>query len=274
MLAGLSSMTRDESSVEFRNRARKRLRGMIHRPRGASARRRAPGVVFFHGFTGDRMESHWIFVKCSRALAEAGIASLRFDFGGSGESEGEFRKVTLQGEIADAKSAVEFLRRQKGIDPKRLGLLGLSLGGTIAASIAASVKAQVLVLWASLAHPSQLRTLAERTTRLIPGGDGSREYSAHEISQRFLENIDKVQPLESIARFKGPTLIIHPEKDEFLALSHPKDYYQATGGGVKEKVIIPGADHTFTSVPWEREVIARTVEWFGKYLIAAQQREM
>ena len=71
---------------------------MIHRPERARARRGGPGVVLFHGFTGDRMESHWLFVKCSRALARAGIASLRFDFYGSGESEGEFSEVTLQGE--------------------------------------------------------------------------------------------------------------------------------------------------------------------------------
>ncbi len=266
MLAGLGSMTGDESSVEFRNHARKRLRGMIHRTETKSAGQRVPGVVFFHGFTGDRMESHWLFVKCSRALAKAGIASLRFDFYGSGESEGEFREVTLQGEIADAKSAVAFLRRQRGIDPRRIGLLGLSMGGTIAASIVGQVKAQALVLWAALAHPSELRALAERTTRLIPGGNGSREYSAHEVSQRFLENIDKVQPLESIARFKGPTLIIHPEKDEFLRLHHPEDYYLSAGGAIKEKVIVPGADHTFTSVAWEREVIGRSIEWFRVYL--------
>jgi len=41
---------------------------------------------------------------------------------------------------------------------------------------------------------------------------------------------------------------------------------QAAGSVTKEKVIIPGADHTFTSVEWEREVIERTVEWFRKYL--------
>ena len=82
----------------------------------------------------------------------------------------------------------------------------------------------------------------------------------------FLDNIEKVRPLESIARFKGPTLIVHPEKDELLSLFHAEDYFQAGGGAVKEKVIVPGADHTFTSIAWEREVIARTVEWFRRYL--------
>lgn len=212
------------------------------------------------------MESHWIFVKCARALARAGIASLRFDFYGSGESEGEFREVSLQSELADALDAVGFFRRQKGVDPVRLGLVGLSLGGTIAASIAMRVRARALVLWAALAHPVQLRELAERTTRAIPGGHGGREYSGHEVSSRFLDNIEKVEPLKSIARFRGPTLIIHPEKDEYLSLIHPEDYFQAAAAATKEKVIIPGADHTFASVAWEGEVMERTVEWLRTYL--------
>lgn len=212
------------------------------------------------------MESHWIFVKCARALVGAGIASLRFDFYGSGESEGEFREVTLQGELSDAHAAVKFFRRQKGIDPKRIGLLGLSLGGAVAASLASRLRSRALVLWAALAHPSELRALAERTTNLIPGGQGAREYSAHEVSPHFLENIETVAPLKSIGGFKRPTLIIHPEKDEYLPLYHPEDYFQATGSAIKEKVIIPGADHTFTSVPWEREVITRTVDFFRQNL--------
>lgn len=243
---------------------------MLHLPSQVSARRgsgrRLPGVVFFHGFTGDRMESHWIFVKCARGLASAGIASLRFDFYGSGESEGEFGEVTLQGEIADARAAVDFFRRQKGIDAKRLGLLGLSLGGAIAASLAHDGHARALVLWAALAHPAQLRTLAETTTRLIPGKGGRREYAAQEISPRFLDNLDKVRPLHALARFQGPTLIIHPEKDAYLPLTHPEDYFLAAGAATKEKVIIPGADHTFSSIAWEREVISRTTNWFREYL--------
>src|SRR5437867_11466797 len=124
-----------ETFVQFPNRSKKWLRGVIHRPERARARRGGPGVVLFHGFTGDRMESHWLFVKCARALARAGVASLRFDFFGSGESDGTFRQATLQGEIEDARAAVNFFRRQKGIHQERIGLLGPSLGGAIAAVV-------------------------------------------------------------------------------------------------------------------------------------------
>ncbi len=212
------------------------------------------------------MESHWIFIKCARALVRAGVASLRFDFYGSGESEGEFQEVTLQGEIADARAAVGFFRRQKGIDGDRLGLVGLSLGGAIAAMIARQAKARALVLWSALARPALLRDLAKTAARPLAGASGALEYEAREVSRRFLDSADRVNPLEFIARFRGPTLIIHPEKDAYLPLTHPEDFLRAAGAAVKQKVIIPGADHTFSSMAWEREVIERTVHWFREHL--------
>ncbi len=241
---------------------------MIHRPGAAKGapRRRVPGVVFFHGFTGDRMESHWVFIKCARALASAGIASLRFDFYGSGESEGEFREAALSTEIADARDAVKFFRGRKEIDPARVGLCGLSLGGCVAACIAQRVRAKALVLWSALAHPEYLRVLAQTSARPIPGGGGALEYDAREISPRFLADAERIKPLESLARFKGPTLVIYPERDEAVPVSHAENLFRAVGGRVKEKAIIPGADHSFTSLVSEREVIERTVAWFGSCL--------
>ncbi|MGO9272625.1 MAG: alpha/beta hydrolase [Terriglobia bacterium] len=254
-----------EEYVQFRNARKEWLRGMMARPRPA-VRGGAPGVILLHGFTADRMESHWIFVKCARTLAQAGIASLRFDFYGSGESDGEFREVTLQGEVSDALAAVSFFRGKVPINPKRVGLLGLSLGGAIAATIAGRVKAEALVLWAALAHPAHLHVLAERSTRPIAGADGLREFGAHEISPRFLEGLEKVDPLQSISHFTKPVLIIHPENDAYLPLSHPEDFLRAAGSAIKEKIIIPNADHTFTSVAWERQVIELTVEWLAQHL--------
>jgi fermentation-respiration switch protein FrsA (DUF1100 family) len=255
-----------ENLVELRNRKGKRLRGMIHRPAATKSRDRVPGVVLYHGFTGDRMESHWIFIKCARALARNGIASLRFDFYGSGESEGEFREVTLKTEIADAEDAVKFLRRQEGIDPTRAGLCGLSLGGLVAASVAHRVRAKALVLWSAVAHPALLRSLRGTLAKPIPGSGGAVEYDAREISPRFLKSLAGIDPLGALARYRQPTLIIHPEKDESVPASHADDFFLAAGAPRKEIIIVPGADHTFSSIAWEREVIERTVAWFGRNL--------
>jgi len=253
-----------ETFIEFPNARGKLLRGMLHRP--AATRGGAPGVIFFHGFTGDRMESHWIFIKCARALASEGIASLRFDFYGSGESEGSFREATLQSEIADARAAVGFIQRQKGIDPARLGLCGLSLGGCVAACVASSAKAQALVLWSAVAHPALLQQLSKTLAKPSPNHADHFEYDAREISARFLKDAAKLHPLAAIRRFTRPTRIIHPGRDETVPRSHAADFLQASGAGIKQKVIIPGADHTFTSIAWESAVIGLTVEWFRRYL--------
>ncbi|HET9178977.1 MAG TPA: alpha/beta hydrolase [Terriglobia bacterium] len=251
-----------ETLVQFSNARRKLLRGMLHRP--ASGRGRLPAVVFFHGFTGDRMESHWIFIKCARALAGQGIASLRFDFYGSGESDGSFCEATLQSEIADARSAVRFMHRQKGIDAGRLGLCGLSLGGCVAACVAPAADAKALVLWSAVAHPAILQQLPGSLGKPSPTGDF--EYDARLISARFVREAAKVDPLKAIRRFRKPMRIIHPGKDDTVPLSHAGDFLQASGAIIKQKVIIPGADHTFTSIAWESAVIEQTVEWFRRYL--------
>jgi len=254
-----------ERLVEFPNPKGKTLRGMLHLP-ADTPKRPAAGVVFFHGFTGDRMESHWMFVKCSRALALAGFASLRFDFYGSGESDGEFREMSLRGEIADGRAAVAFLRAQTEIDPERVGLLGLSLGGGVAAALAPSVQAKVVVLWSAVAHTARLRQLIKHSAKKVPGKPGAHEFDARELSPRLIEDVLKVEPIRHLARFQGPTLIVHPEKDEAVPVSHARDFFQAAGADAKELAIIAGADHVYTSIPWEHEVIVRTVHWFGRHL--------
>lgn len=256
-----------EQLVELRNRRGGWLRGMIHWPARGARKRRVPGVVFFHGFTGDRMESHWIFIKCARALAKVGIASLRFDFFGSGESDGKFRDVTLTSEINDALDAVKFFRTQKGIDAQRVGLAGLSLGGCIAACVAVRVKAKAAVLWSAVAHPAVLRTIAATLVRPIPGRLDFWEYDAREVSRRFLDDAVKFDAAKLLHRFGGPTLIIHPEKDVHVPIAHAEDLFQASNAKTKQKVIVGGADHTFTSLAWEREVIDRTVSWFRRHLL-------
>jgi len=254
-----------ERPVEFLTGGGKTLRGVLHLP-AAAASAPAPAVVLFHGFTGNRMESHWMFVKCSRALAQAGIASLRFDFYGSGESDGEFRQMTLSGELAAGRAAVAFLRKQAGIDPQRVGLLGLSLGGTVAACLAPGAEAKSLVLWSAIAHTRRLGELMKKTTRKIPGKPGAFEYDGRELHPRLMEDVLKVEPIRHLVQYKGPTLIIHPEKDELVPVSHARDFFHAARSESKEVVIIRGADHVYTAVPWEQEVITRTVQWFGRHL--------
>jgi dipeptidyl aminopeptidase/acylaminoacyl peptidase len=212
------------------------------------------------------MESHWMFVKCSRALARAGIASLRFDFYGSGESEGEFAEMSLQSEVADALAGVDFLRRQRGIDPRRMGMVGMSLGGAIAALIAQRARVQALVMWSAPAHLEELAALATQAASPIPGRHNLVDYKGHKVCTDALKEIDRFDPLRQIASFSQPTLLIHPESDLYVPTFHAEHYLESAGAVIKQLVIIHNADHTFSSLDWEQEVIDRTVGWLATYL--------
>jgi len=82
-----------ETQITFYNQ-NQRLVGMTHAPGGEG---RAPAVLMLHGFKGTRIENHFLFVKLARGLAMGGYFVMRFDFRGSGESEGEFRDISIPG---------------------------------------------------------------------------------------------------------------------------------------------------------------------------------
>ena len=98
------------------------LRSTVHIPDGPSGTR-WPVVVLIHGFTGNRLE-HGSFVRMSRLLEGSGIASVRVDLSGHGESDGDFFDVTISGEIAEARSVVRTVRTLRFFDPGRSGCSG------------------------------------------------------------------------------------------------------------------------------------------------------
>ena len=88
------------------------------------------GVVFVHGWSGDRAGPHGLLVHMARGAAEAGFPALRFDFRGRGESEGEGLQTTLASMAADLAEAVDFLRSTCGV--RRVILAGICSGGNVA----------------------------------------------------------------------------------------------------------------------------------------------
>ncbi len=229
----------------------------------------APGVVMCHGFTGTRTEAHFLFVKAARELCAAGMNVLRFDFRGSGESDGTFAKMTVEGEIADAMAAVEFLCAEPTVDPTRIGLLGLSLGGLVAACAAArSERVRALVLWSAVADLMGVFSAREGWDELQAAveRDGYVDHGAFRIGKGFYDDCRRVDPLMELARFDGPALIVHGSEDRTVPPSHDDMYIDALPGTDKRKHIVEGADHTFSSVAWEREAIGVTREWLAERL--------
>ena len=109
------------------------LNGFLHVPEGMG---KHPGLVLCHGFGGScRGAGH---PELARALEQAGYVVLRFDFRGCGQSEGRRGDVIVDEEIADLRHAIDFLQTQPMVDAARIGVIGASLGGSVAIEVAAS----------------------------------------------------------------------------------------------------------------------------------------
>ena len=124
------------------------LRGTEHLPNQISSS--IPAIILFHGFTANRCEFGFSFVRLAKRLETAGIAVYRFDFMGSGESDGDFSDMSVSTELEDAHAILNYVRSLEYIDSKRIGVLGMSMGGCVA-SLLAGLRPhdiQSLCLWA------------------------------------------------------------------------------------------------------------------------------
>lgn len=239
------------------------LRGMLHRPEGSA---RCPMVVVYHGFTGQKTEPHFIFVKLSRALAAAGLASVRFDFSGSGESDGDFAAMTFGGEVAEAKAILDYARTLPFVNPARVFLLGLSMGGAIAGVVAGDEadKVRAVVLWAPAGNMPEL--IAARLTpdvRSVLDAQGRIDIGGHWLSKEFCDELAGIDIHGRAARFPGRVLLLHGEADATVPPSASMRYKEIYGDRA-ELHLLPGADHTFNRKDWEDEVIRRTVAFIAE----------
>lgn len=256
-----------ETPVTFECRGQQ-IVGMLHLPEG---RGRFPAALLLHGFTGTKSEAHRMYVKLARALADHGIASLRFDYRGSGDSAGEFEDMTIRSKIADALEAIRFLARHKRINSRRLALIGLSMGGAVAVHVAARERARVktLVLMAPVAEgagildefstPEAIASLAET---------GITDYEGNLVGVQFIRQFADMRPLREVVKSRCPVLLLHGGRDQTVP-HHHSDLYEKTLRHHKrmvKKVIITGADHTFNRHVWEQRVLTEAVDWLGETL--------
>ena len=105
-----------------------RLFGVLHQAEGQAGR--GLGVVFCAPFGEEQKQGYRVFVELARRLVADGLPCLRFDYRGTGDSEGPFTDFTLVGAVADVGAAAALLRERAGVT--RVGLLGLRLGASLA----------------------------------------------------------------------------------------------------------------------------------------------
>ncbi|MGB9877116.1 MAG: alpha/beta hydrolase family protein [bacterium] len=254
-----------EQFVSFYNK-NQRIVGMLH-----IAGEKTPAVLMCHGFTGQRMEAHFLFVKTARRLAEEGISVLRFDFRGSGESEGSFEDMTIEEEISDAYTALRFLLMQEFVDYNRVGIVGLSMGGCVSACLAGRVKnlLKSVVLWSAAYKPKEdLSSLLTPDVKEALEKLGYINVGGNKVGKKFFEILPQIDPIGEIVNFPGSVLLVHGEAD-FIPYARAEECYERLKErkeGRAKLQIVKGADHTFSSPEWEEEVIELTLNWFKETL--------
>ena len=171
----------------------------------------APLVIMLHGFGGrmDAFPGGWM-QEWNDALIAAGFATLRFDFSGHGDSEGEFRDMTLFSEIEDAAA---FLRWAMTLpDVTDIHLLGHSQGGVVAGMLAGYYHDKIGKL-VMLAPAASLKTDAIEGTCMGVRYDPQHIPEALQIGRSltggFYFRIAQTLPIHEVtAQFAGPALAV------------------------------------------------------------------
>ena len=104
-----------------------RIRAVLFLPVNHRKGARAPGIVVCGGYTSEKEGRSAQVVP---PLTAAGFACLIFDYRGWGESEGEKNRLICSEQVEDIKNATSYLLQRDEVDADKVGLLGLSLGGS------------------------------------------------------------------------------------------------------------------------------------------------
>lgn len=146
-----------------------------------------PAVILISGSgpqnRDEEILEHKPFLIIADYLTRNGIAVLRYDDRGVGESKGVFKNATTFDFAQDAESALEYLKTRKEINKKQIGLIGHSEGGIIAPMVAARNKSVAfIVMLAGTALPGDQILLLQQ--KLIA--------SANAEDQKLIESTEKV----------------------------------------------------------------------------------
>ncbi len=243
--------------------------GVIHRPVGV---KRAPAVLMCHGFAGTKVGRFRIYVRLAEALARRGIASMRIDFRGCGDSEGAFQHTTLSGQVEDAMLALKWLGEDEDIDISRLGVMGRSLGAPVALLTSGRFGGiKSLAIWAAVFNGAPWAS-AWQHAKSAKNGDlppGTVIFQGQLANQQLFAEfmaLDMRKELKLLDHV--PMLQIHSESDELVPLSQAEEYRacRKEAKALSEFIRLTASDHDCSDYHEQETSIAKTAEWFEKTL--------
>jgi len=247
--------------VTFRNPEGKKLAARLDMP--IDEQPIAYGI-FAHCFTCTKNLT--AVVNIDRALSMQGIAMLRFDFTGLGESEGDFAETNLTTNVNDLVAAADFLETH--FEAPKL-LVGHSLGGAAVLQAAARIPSvEAVATIAAPSNPSQLVDRLRSTAREIEvrgESEISLDGRTFKIKKQFLDDLERVRMKETIQSLKKPLLIFHSPADAIVGIENAREIYMAARHP-KSFISLDKADHLLSRREDSLYVGNVLAAWAGKYI--------
>ncbi len=226
------------------------LRGDLRVPEGKD---KCPVVIIFHGFMASRGygEKSSMFERIADECVKRGIAAVKFDFDGHGESGGEFSDMNVYSEILDAAKIVDYVRSLPFVTD--IYAAGHSQGALVGGMIAGMYREYISKL-VMIAPAATLKDDA------LAGSLFGTPYDSYNLPEYISVTNDKGQSFktgnlyfriaktlpiyETTELFTGKMLIIHGSDDQAVGVIGSRRYKERMPRA--ELIIVDGADHGFT----------------------------
>ena len=241
-----------------------KLAALIQKPE-LKAGEQCPMVIFCHGFSGTKDGP--MFELICDTLQAHGIASIRFDFNGHGQSEGEFKDMTVPNEIEDAKKVVEYVSSLPYVNG--LAIAGHSQGGVVAAMTAGELsealgkpafKAVALMAPAAVLREDAIKgnTMGKMYDPFDPG-EYIELFGGLKLGGNYIRTAFTLPIYETAAKYQGPAIIVHGNGDRVVPYTYGERFHQIWPGS--EYYMQEYFDHGFS------QNIYRSTDLVAQFLI-------
>jgi putative redox protein len=226
-------------------------------------------ALFAHCFTCSK--NYKGVARVSRALAAEGVAVLRFDFTGLGESEGDFADTTFSSNVEDLLAAADFMARE--LEAPKI-LIGHSLGGAAVLQAAARIPSSTAV--ATIAAPSSTDHLVglirSSSSEIETLGEAEVEIAGRpfRIRKQFLDDLSAVNMQEVISDLGRALLVFHSPLDRTVGIDHAHTIFEAAEQP-KSVIALDRADHLLTDAEDARYVGSMIAAWARRYIGVLQE---
>ncbi|WP_197714703.1 bifunctional alpha/beta hydrolase/OsmC family protein [Corynebacterium alimapuense] len=222
-------------------------------------------AIFAHCFTCSRFAP--AASRVCKTLSEHGIAALRFDFPGLGQSEGNFADTSFSSNVADIIAASDWLTENYSAPQL---LVGHSLGGAAALQAATKPEMKHLAAVATLGAPfdpaHSVLHFADRVKDADEDGSVTVVLGGRDIviSKEFLEDLADTNPEAYLPDLRKPLMLIHSPIDTTVGVDNAQKIFRKTRYP-KSLVSIDKADHLFTRGTTAQRAGHMIAEWAHPY---------